>query len=125
MSLILAILVDTKYEFGYDADKQLTLIDEVHTQDSSRYWKKESYEERTKVGLEPEYFDKEFLRLWFKEHCDPYKDEMLPEAPEEMRIELTRRYVEIYEKLSGHVFEAPTTDDILARIQSNLILGKG
>jgi phosphoribosylaminoimidazole-succinocarboxamide synthase len=114
------ILVDTKYEFGYDSDGKLTLIDEVHTQDSSRYWRKDSYEERTKSGLEPEYFDKEFLRLWFKEHCDPYKDEVLPEAPDEMRLELARRYVEIYEKLSGEKFRTPPLEDISERIARNL-----
>lgn len=115
------ILVDTKYEFGYDSTNKLTLIDEVHTQDSSRYWKKESYEERMNKSEEPEYFDKEFLRLWFKESCDPYKDEVLPKAPEIMRLELARRYVEIYESLSGKIFEASATDDVLARIESNLL----
>lgn len=118
------ILVDTKYEFGYDANNNLTLIDEVHTQDSSRYWKKDSYEDRLSRGEEPEYFDKEFLRLWFKENCDPYKDEILPEAPEAMRLELARRYVEIYEKLSGQVFEEPTPQDIFARIRLNLLAEK-
>jgi phosphoribosylaminoimidazole-succinocarboxamide synthase len=119
------ILVDTKYEFGYDANDELTLIDEVHTQDSSRYWKRDSYEERLNRGEEPEYFDKEFLRLWFKDNCDPYKDEILPEAPETMRLELAKRYIEIYERLSGQAFEAPVPDSTLARIQANLLSEKG
>src|SRR5262249_29900153 len=68
------ILVDTKYEFGTDERGDLVLIDEIHTPDSSRYWQLASYAERMKAGQEPEYFDKEFLRLWFKEHSDPYKD---------------------------------------------------
>lgn len=114
------ILVDTKYEFGYDADGALTLIDEVHTQDSSRYWQAASYEERINNGHEPEYFDKEFLRLWFKENCEPYKDKELPDAPEEMRLELARRYVEIYEKLSGQAFSAPDLGPIEERIAENL-----
>lgn len=114
------ILVDTKYEFGYDTDGTLTLIDEVHTQDSSRYWKNNSYDERIQKGEEPEYFDKEFLRLWFKDHCDPYKDAVLPEAPDDMRIELARRYIEIYEMLSGLPFKTPVPGDIEARIASVL-----
>jgi phosphoribosylaminoimidazole-succinocarboxamide synthase len=114
------ILVDTKYEFGYDADGELTLIDEVHTQDSSRYWKADTYDARMEAGEEPEYFDKEFLRLWFKDNCDPYADAELPEAPEDMRIELSRRYIEIYEKLSGQNFEVPEVGSVHERIATNL-----
>ena len=68
------ILVDTKYEFGLDENDALVLIDEIHTPDSSRYWQLASYAERIAAGEEPDYFDKEFLRLWFREHCDPYND---------------------------------------------------
>lgn len=114
------ILVDTKYEFGYDENGKLMLIDEIHTQDSSRYWQADTYVERAANGKEPEYFDKEFLRLWFKDHCDPYKDETLPEAPEDMRVELARRYIEIYERLSGKKFEIPEVGDVAARIEANL-----
>lgn len=115
------ILVDTKYEFGYDYENKIMLIDEVHTQDSSRYWKMESYEERVSKGEEPEYFDKEFLRLWFKENCDPYNDVTLPEAPEAMRLELARRYIEIYEKLSLKKFETLPPSDIESRIRLALL----
>ncbi|MCA9363702.1 phosphoribosylaminoimidazolesuccinocarboxamide synthase [Candidatus Kaiserbacteria bacterium] len=114
------ILVDTKYEFGYDENGALTLVDEIHTQDSSRYWKADSYEERMAAGEEPEYFDKEFLRLWFKEQCDPYNDETLPDAPEDMRVELARRYAEIYEKLTGGSLQLPPLEDIAERITNNL-----
>lgn len=114
------ILVDTKYEFGYDSAGELTLIDEVHTQDSSRYWNADSYEERMAAGKEPEYFDKEFLRLWFKEQCDPYEDEVIPEAPEDMRIELARRYIEIYERLSRESMPLPPLEDPEERIKENL-----
>ena len=99
------ILVDTKYEFGLDDTGKLILIDEIHTPDSSRYWKAGTYKERFDKGEEPEYFDKEFLRMWFKEHCDPYKDLMLPEAPKELVAELSRRYIEIYEMITGKPFE--------------------
>ncbi|XP_004957090.1 phosphoribosylaminoimidazole-succinocarboxamide synthase, chloroplastic isoform X3 [Setaria italica] len=70
------ILVDTKYEFGKTADGTIVLIDEVHTPDSSRYWIANSYEDRFKSGLEPENVDKEFLRLWFKDNCNPYEDKV-------------------------------------------------
>ncbi|KAL3616683.1 Phosphoribosylaminoimidazole-succinocarboxamide synthase (SAICAR synthetase) [Castilleja foliolosa] len=82
------ILVDTKYEFGKGPDGKVLLIDEVHTPDSSRYWIGHSFEERFRNGLEPENIDKEFLRLWFKDHCNPYEDEVLPDAPEELVSEL-------------------------------------
>jgi len=113
------ILVDTKYEFGLDENGELTLVDEIHTPDSSRYWQASSYQERIDQGLEPENFDKEFLRLWFKEHCDPYKDEVMPEAPKEMVEELSRRYIQIYETITGTIFQKET-GDIEKRIENNL-----
>ncbi len=114
------ILVDTKYEFGVDDNGELLLIDEIHTPDSSRYWKLGSYEARTEKGEEPEYFDKEFLRLWFKEHSDPYKDAVLPEAPADMVAELSRRYIEIYEQLTGEKFAVDQDENPLARMEKNL-----
>ncbi len=68
------ILADTKYEIAYDSEGQIMLVDELHTPDSSRYWIAESYPERFEAGLEPENIDKEFLRLWFVDKCDPYND---------------------------------------------------
>lgn len=115
------ILVDTKYEFGLDTDGKLTLIDEIHTPDSSRYWKADSYQARFDKGEEPEYFDKEFLRLWFKDNCDPYKDEVLPEAPQELVAELSRRYIEIYESITGKPFNHDFSQPILERINNNLL----
>ena len=113
------ILVDTKYEFGYNDEGDIFLIDEIHTPDSSRYWLKDSYKERFEVGQEPENIDKEFLRLWFKEHCDPYKDKILPEAPEELVIELSRRYIKLYEMITGKEFVAKA-GDVKDRIAENL-----
>ncbi len=114
------ILVDTKYEFGLDENGKLMLIDEIHTPDSSRYWKADSYQARLDKGEEPEYFDKEFLRIWFKENCDPYKDEKLPEAPIELVAELSRRYIEIYETITGKSFEHDFNTPIMERITNNL-----
>jgi phosphoribosylaminoimidazole-succinocarboxamide synthase len=113
------ILVDTKYEFGLDAGGALTLIDEVHTPDSSRYWQADSYEARITRGEEPEYFDKEFLRLWFMDHCDPYNDATLPEAPADMVEELSRRYAAIFTQLSGETVSAGD-ENIEERIRRNL-----
>jgi phosphoribosylaminoimidazole-succinocarboxamide synthase len=98
------LLVDTKYEFGVDATGKGLLIDEVHTPDSSRYWIASSYAERHAAGLEPENIDKEFLRLWFAERCDPYGDAPLPAAPPELVAELSRRYVLLYETITGRSF---------------------
>jgi phosphoribosylaminoimidazole-succinocarboxamide synthase len=114
------LLVDTKYEFGLDETGELTLIDEIHTPDSSRYWKLDSYEPRLVRGEEPEYFDKEFLRLWFRAHCDPYKDATLPEAPAEMVAELSRRYIGIYEQLTGEKFAVDEAVPPLQRMEKNL-----
>jgi phosphoribosylaminoimidazole-succinocarboxamide synthase len=114
------ILVDTKYEFGLDENGQVTLVDEIHTPDSSRYWQAASYQQRIDQGLEPENFDKEFLRLWFKEHCDPYNDATLPEAPAEMVTELSGRYIQIYEQITGQKFETDLQTPIAERIEKNL-----
>jgi len=101
------ILVDTKYEFGKTADGEIILIDEVHTPDSSRYWVQETYAERHAEGQEPENIDKEFLRLWFRERCDPYKDAELPVAPVDLITELSWRYICLYETITGLEFEFP------------------
>jgi len=115
------ILVDTKYEMGRDADGRILLIDEIHTPDSSRYWLAGSYAQRMAAGQEPENVDKEFLRLWFVEHCDPYKDKELPPAPDELVIELSRRYIFLYEKITGRRFEFPDARlPVAERIAQNL-----
>ena len=113
------ILVDTKYEFGLDEQGNLILIDEIHTPDSSRYWQVEGYEERMTKGEEPKSFDKEFLRLWFKEHCDPYKDATLPDAPPELVEELSRRYIQMYEQITGGKF-VPGETPVIPRMERNL-----
>mmetsp|Transcript_5706 Transcript_5706/g.12006 ORF Transcript_5706/g.12006 Transcript_5706/m.12006 type:complete len:107 (+) Transcript_5706:572-892(+) len=77
----------------------------MHTPDSSRYWILPSYDSRMKEGKEPENVDKEFLRLWFADNCDPYKDETLPDAPPELVAELSRRYMMLYELITWEAFE--------------------
>ena len=115
------ILVDTKYEMGKDEDGNILLIDEIHTPDSSRYWVADTYEDRMKNGEEPQNIDKEFLRLWFVDNCDPYKDKELPPAPEELIVELSSRYIYLYETITGGVFPFPDRDKtIQKRINENL-----
>ncbi len=115
------ILVDTKYEMGLDENGEITLIDEIHTPDSSRYWIEESFQERLDQQKEPDNIDKEFLRLWFKEHCDPYNDEKLPLAPKELVTELSARYIHLYEVITGEKFSFPDfSKPIEDRILNNL-----
>ncbi len=117
------ILVDTKYEFGYDEDGNIYLIDEIHTPDSSRFWINDTYKEKFARGEDPDNIDKEFLRLWFKENCDPYNDEVLPEAPVELVVELSKRYIKLYEMITGNKFQAEV-GDVKGRIEKALLLDK-
>ena len=115
------ILVDTKYEMGRDSDGNIVLIDEIHTPDSSRYWIAETYDERMNAGEEPQNIDKEFLRLWFMDNCDPYNDEVLPEAPNELVTELSSRYIYLYETITGGLFPFPDSGKTIGdRIAENL-----
>jgi phosphoribosylaminoimidazole-succinocarboxamide synthase len=100
------ILVDTKYEFGRDEQTgEILLIDEMHTPDSSRYWIESSYEKCMSEGTPPQNIDKEFVRKWFAAHCDPYNDSELPEAPSDLLCELSRRYIMLYELITGNLFQ--------------------
>jgi len=115
------ILVDTKYEMGRDEEGNILLIDEIHTPDSSRFWVQSSFAERRAQKQEPENIDKEFLRLWFKDNCDPYNDTELPQAPEELVVELSRRYILLYEMITGNPFNFPDPgQSIHERITHNL-----
>ncbi|UTP37906.1 phosphoribosylaminoimidazolesuccinocarboxamide synthase [Phenylobacterium sp. LH3H17] len=114
------ILVDTKYEFGTDADGTIILADEIHTPDSSRYWIAGSYEQRFAAGERPESFDKDFVRAWVAERCDPYKDP-IPEIPEAMILETSEVYIRAFETITGQAFEPPKGDEpVLERIRRNL-----
>ncbi len=114
------ILVDTKYEFGVDGNDAITLADEVHTPDSSRYWIAETYESRFAAGENPDSLDKEFLRLWVSERCDPYS-EPIPEIPAETLMEFSGRYIALYERVTGRAFERPGADQpVKERIRTAL-----
>lgn len=113
------ILVDTKYEFGLDNNGTLTLIDEVHTPDSSRYWVKATYKERFRKGEEPESYDKEPLRIWFKKHGYTGSGKP-PRMPKEFIARMSILYQGIYEKITGKKFIPDITKNVEKRILDNL-----
>lgn len=106
------ILVDTKYEMGL-RDDELTLIDEVHTSDSSRYFYLDGYEKRQKRGLPQKQLSKEFLREWLMEKGFQGKEgQTLPDLPDSFRWSIYQRYAELFETLTGERFEPVIVEDI-------------
>ena len=115
------ILVDTKYEFGCADDGSIVLIDEVHTPDSSRFWRAETYAECFAAGKDPENFDKEFVRLAYAE--TGYRgDGEIPTMPDELWAAASERYIQIYEMLTGKEF-VPGPYPVEERLLQNLIQG--
>ena len=113
------ILVDTKYEMGLDPDGNLTVADEIHTPDSSRYWILDSYEDLHARGEEPESLDKEFLRLWLVDKG--ISDDNIPELDDEIRTQVSARYIDLFERVTGEQFETEVDDTpILERIEKNI-----
>lgn len=114
------ILADTKYEFGVTAEGSIVLADEIHTPDSSRYWHRASYQSRFEAGQRPDSFDKDFVRSWVAERCDPYADK-IPEIPRELIIGTAAVYVEAFEKIVGRPF-IPDLDgtSVLERVRASL-----
>ncbi len=115
------ILVDTKYEFGlYNGD--IYLMDEIHTPDSSRYFYLEGYEERQKNNEEQKQLSKEFVRRWLIDNGFQGKEgQQIPEMSEEWVNEISTRYIELYEKVTGDVFVKYPTDNLLQRIEGNIL----
>jgi phosphoribosylaminoimidazole-succinocarboxamide synthase len=100
------ILADTKYEFGLDPEGRIVLADEIHTPDSSRYWRADSYESRFAAGERPESFDKDFVRSWVAARCDPYHDP-IPEIPEQLILDTALVYIRAFEAITGQDFLLP------------------
>jgi len=114
------ILVDTKYEFGTDTDGRIVLADEIHTPDSSRYWRADSYEARFAAGERPESFDKDFVRNWVAARCDPYRD-AIPAIPEDLVLATAAVYIQAFETITGQTFHLPDdTGPVLDRVRANL-----
>ena len=113
------ILVDTNSEMGLDPDGNLTVADEIHTPDSSRYWILDSYEDLHARGEEPESLDKEFLRLWLVDKG--ISDDNSPELDTEIRTQVSARYIDLFERVTGEQFETEVDDTpILERIEKNI-----
>lgn len=114
------ILVDTKYEFGTDENGTIILADEIHTPDSSRYWIAESYQASFEKGERPQSFDKDFVRAWVAERCDPYVDP-IPEIPASLVEETSRVYIKAYEAITGDRFLPDDSGESpQARVRANL-----
>ena len=116
------ILVDTKYEFGKGEDGTIYLIDEIHTPDSSRYFYAEGYEERFQKGEEQKQLSKEFVRQWLIKHgFQGRAGEVIPTMTPEYCREVSDRYIELYELVTGRPFVKEPTDDLTSRIEHNLL----
>lgn len=115
------ILVDTKYEFGKVGDK-IYLIDEIHTPDSSRYFYKEGYEERQQRGEPQKQLSKEFVRQWLIENGFQGKEgQQVPVMTPEKVNSISERYIELYEQIIGEKFVKSDNNDVLQRVEQNLI----
>ena len=115
------ILVDTKYEFGYDNFGNIVLIDEIHTPDSSRYFYKDTYEELQLSGKKQRQLSKEFFREWLmKNNFQGLEGQTIPNIDSEVVKMVSSRYIELYEKLLGKKFLVPKEQNINERISSNL-----
>lgn len=115
------ILVDTKYEFG-QADGKIYLIDEIHTPDSSRFFYKDGYEQRQQKGETQKQLSKEFVREWLMENgFQGLEGQSVPEMTDEKVEEISHRYIELYEKLSGEKFVKASSDNISSRIEKNVL----
>ena len=115
------ILVDTKYEFGKTKEGKIVLIDEIHTPDSSRYFYAEGYQERQDKGETQKQLSKEFVRQWLIENNFQGKDgQQVPEMSDEKVIEISNRYIELYEQITGETFVKASTENVLNRIERNV-----
>lgn len=115
------ILVDTKYEFGYDSNNKLFLIDEIHTPDSSRYFYLDGYEEAVNSGVSPKQLSKEFFRQWLiKNEFQGKENQKLPEITNEIIDDVSKRYVELFNLITGRLFQPRKSDNILKELEANI-----
>jgi phosphoribosylaminoimidazole-succinocarboxamide synthase len=115
------ILVDTKYEFGKTKEGKILLIDEIHTPDSSRYFYAEGYKERQNNAEPQKQLSKEFVRQWLIENGFQGKDkQQIPEMSDAKIIEISNRYIELYEQITGETFIKAATENVLDRIEKNI-----
>jgi len=115
------ILVDTKYEFGKTKGGNIVLIDEIHTPDSSRYFYADGYEERQEKGYKQKQLSKEFVRQWLIEKGFQGKEgQQIPEMSDDKVIEISNRYIELFEQITGDTFVKANTEHVLDRIEKNV-----
>ena len=115
------ILVDTKYEFGKTKAGKILLIDEIHTPDSSRYFYAEGYAERQEQGVAQKQLSKEFVRQWLIENgFQGQEGQQIPVMSDEKVIEISNRYIELYEQITGETFVKAATENVLERIANNV-----
>ena len=115
------ILVDTKYEFGKTKEGKIVLIDEIHTPDSSRYFYADGYEERQDKGEHQKQLSKEFVRQWLIENGFQGKEnQQIPVMDDDKIIEISNRYIELYEQITGETFVKASTENVLERIEKNV-----
>jgi len=116
------ILVDTKYEFGKDINGVITLIDEIHTPDSSRYFYIEGYIERIKSNTPQKQLSKEFVRQWLIENGFQGKDgQDIPEMSDAYCNEVSERYIELFELITGDKFVKEDVSNVIARVEKNIL----
>ena len=116
------ILVDTKYEFGKDANGVITLIDEIHTPDSSRYFYIEGYAEKLAAGEQQKQLSKEFVRQWLIENGFQGKDgQEIPHMSEEFCTSVSERYIELFEHITGDKFVKEDVSDVMNRVENNIL----
>ena len=116
------ILVDTKYEFGKDKDGNITLIDEIHTPDSSRYFYQDGYQERQNANESQKQLSKEFVRQWLISNGFQGKDgQSIPEMDEAFIHSVSERYIELYENITGDNFDKADVTDVLNRVEKNIL----
>ena len=116
------ILVDTKYEFGKTKEGEIVLIDEIHTPDSSRYFYAEGYQERQDKGESQKQLSKEFVRQWLIENgFQGLEGQQIPEMSDAKVIEISNRYIELYEQITGEKFVKAATENVLDRIEKNVL----
>ena len=114
------ILVDTKYEFGKTEKGEIVLIDEIHTPDSSRYFYQDGYDERQAKGESQKQLSKEFVRQWLIENgFQGKKGDLIPSMSDKKIMEISERYIELYEQITGDVFIKANTSKVLERIEKN------
>ncbi len=115
------ILVDTKYEFGKSIAGEIILIDEIHTPDSSRYFYADGYQERQNKGEVQKQLSKEFVRQWLISNgFQGLEGQVIPEMSDEKIIEISERYIELFENITGQTFEKAETGHMLDRIEKNV-----